>query len=773
MAYTEIKKYMDVHRDNINDLAQWTSLGPYQWLSISYNPGIGRMYNAVPHPYSSNILYTGGASGGLWISQNGGANWVTVTDNLEVLGVSGICIHPTNPGIMYIATGDGDGGANYSIGVLKSTTGGFTWNTTGLSYPVSQGVRINKLMMSPADPDKLIAGANNGIYVTTNAGANWTNVLSSVTRDMEFHPSNPNIIYAAGTLFYKSTNGGANFTQSGAGIPTSGINRLAIGVSPAGTNYVYALASSSSNSGFQGFYRSTNSGDNFVLTTNTPNILGYSPDGSSTGGQGTYDLCVAVSPINVNEVFTGGINIWKSTNAGNDFTCNTYWVYPPTSFGYVHADVHTLDFIGNVLYTGTDGGFFKSTNFGANWIDLSAGLATTQFYRFGGTPMNPDLLIGGTQDNGTNRYTGVWTHVLGADGMEAAVDYTNPNTMYCSIQNGGLRRSFNGGNSFQSMVNNITGSGAWVTPFVLDPVNPQTIYAGFQDVWRSTDQGSFWTKLTDYNGSTFRLLAVAKSNNNYIYAATLNTIYRSTNMGDNWTDITAGLPGNSKTYIAISSTDPNELWVTLSGYTAGEKVYRSTNAGDNWQNISGTLPNLPANTIIYLNPDRLFIGMDVGVFYTDVTMNDWEPFITGLPNVEISEFEIHEGTEKIRAATYGRGIWESPIPPMVGNITGGNNVPQSYKLHQNYPNPFNPVTLIKFDIPSNVKSGPASSMGWSNVKLIVYDILGREVAVIVNQQLQPGSYKLNWNATNFPSGVYFYRLTAGDYTDTKKMTLVK
>jgi photosystem II stability/assembly factor-like uncharacterized protein len=766
-TYREIKKYRSSHTDNINDLSAWSSLGPYNWLTISYNPGIGRMYNAVAHPYSQNILYTGGASGGLWISQNAGLNWVTVTDNLEVLGVSGICIHPTNPSIMYIATGDGDGGANYSIGVLKSSTGGFSWNTTGLSYQVSQGLRIYKMIMSPVNPDILFTVSNQGIHRTTNGGANWTQVLTNSMRDIEFQPSNPNIMYAAGTLFFKSTDAGVTFTQSGTGIPTSGINRLALGVSPAGANYVYALASASANSGFFGFYRSTDAGNTFVETMNSPNILGYASDGSSTGGQGTYDLCVAVSPVNVNEVFTGGINIWKSTNAGDNFTANTYWIYPPTSWGYVHADVHTLDFIGNTLFTGTDGGLFKSTNFGANWIDISAGLATTQFYRFGGTPQNPDLLIGGTQDNGTNRYTGVWTHVLGADGMEACIDYLNQNVMFCSIQNGGLRRSMNGGNSWSSIVNNITGSGGWVTPFVLDPVNPEVIYTGFQDVWQSTDRGSFWRKLTEYNGANFRFMAVAKSDNNYIYAGTYTTIYRSTDKGSTWSDVTSNLPSNSKTYIDISSTDPNKIWVTLSGYTDREKVYYSSNGGGNWTNISGTLPNLPANTIIYLDPDRLFVGMDVGVYYRDDTMTDWEPFMAGLPNVEISEFEIHPGTNKIRAATYGRGIWESLIPPMVGNITGGNNIPHSFKLYQNYPNPFNPQTIIRFDIAA--KSG---------VTLKVFNILGQEIRTLINSEVTSGEKSVVWDGKNnagtvVNSGIYIYELRAGDFRESKKLVFMK
>ncbi len=339
--------------------------------------------------------------------------------------------------------------------------------------------------------------------------------------------------------------------------------------------------------------------------------------------------------------------------------------------------------------------------------------------------------------------------------------------MYCSIQYGGLRRSMNGGNSWSSIVNNITGSGGWVTPFVLDPVDPQTIYTGFQDVWMSTDRGSLWKKQTEYNGANFRFMAIAKSDNNYVYAGTYTTIYKSTDKGSTWADITAGLPSNAKTYLDISSTDPNKIWVTLSGYTDREKVYFSTNGGGNWTNISGTLPNLPANTIIYLDPGRLFVGMDVGVYYIDETMTDWEPFMAGLPNVEISEFELHPGTEKIRAATYGRGIWESLIPPMVGNISSGNNMPHSYKLYQNYPNPFNPQTIIRFDVAS--KTG---------ITLKVFNILGQEIRTLINSEVTPGEKSVVWDGKNnagtvVNSGIYIYELRAGDFRESKKLVFMK
>jgi hypothetical protein len=769
ITYREMKNYRSVHTDNINDESNWVSLGPDKWLSISYNPGIGRINCVTVHPVYPNIVYAGAPSGGLWKSTSSGLNWVVLNDNLPVLGVSGIVVTSRTPGTIYIATGDGDGGATYSIGVLKSTDGGITWDTTGLSYPVSQGSRINKLISNPLNRNILFAACTNGLFRSTNAAADWTQVLSGQIRDIEINQSDFNIFYAvSNTAFYKSTDGGATFSASGSGLPTTGVGRFAIAVTRAGANYVYALAANSTDYGLLGVYRSTDAGENFVLTTSTPNILGYAYDGGSTGGQSWYDLALTVSPVNPNVIFTGGINIWMSTDGGNSFVCNTYWVYPPSQYGYVHADIHSLDFYGNILYSGADGGIFKSTNFGANWIDISEGMSTTQFYRFGGTPQDPNLLIGGTQDNGSNVYKdGVWTHVLGADGMEGAVDPTNTAIMYCSRQNGGLNRSTDGGNNFVPIYGGITGSGGWVTPYILDPVNPATIYTGFQDIWKSTDRGDVWKKISDLNVSSFRAMTVAKSDNNYIYAVNSSTVYRTTDGGSIWTNVTAGLPSNSLTYIEASTTDPKEIWVTLSGYTDKQKIFHSTNAGDNWVNISGSLPNLPANCITYLDPDRLFIGMDVGAYYKDATMSDWEPFMVNLPNVEIDEFEINIPANKIRAATYGRGIWETIIPPMVGTTSNQNNIPDKFELYQNYPNPFNPRTTIKFDIAVN-----------SNVSLRIFNILGQEVRTLVNSELAPGIKTVVWDGTNnsgtvVTSGIYIYVLKAGDYRDTKKMVLLK
>ena len=282
-------------------------------------------------------------------------------------------------------------------------------------------------------------------------------------------------------------------------------------MTPANPEYVYLLAGRNSDSGFYGLYHSANSGLNFSQRSNSPNILGYAPDGSSSGGQSWYDLALAASPTNPDEIFSGGVNIWRSTDGGFNWNINTYWIYTDPAYPYVHADIHTLDFHGDRLFAGADGGIFYTDDRGATWTDISAGMATMQFYRFGGYPGDAGLLIGGAQDNGTNRYnSGQWYHVLGADGMEAAIDYSDPNIMYCCIQNGGLRRSFDGGNSWGDITGGISGNGAWVTPYVIDPHHPQILYAGYSNLWKSTNRGSSWSQISNVF-SGINALAVARA----------------------------------------------------------------------------------------------------------------------------------------------------------------------------------------------------------------------------------------------------------------------
>ncbi len=645
----------------------WTSLGPtgFVWGN-GWNGGVGRLNCIGFHPSNSSIFYVGAPSGGLWKTTTGGTSWTPLTDGMPVLGVSGIAVDYNNTNIIYILTGDGDGGDTYSIGVLKSLDGGETWNATGLTYTIYNNVRGYKLLMHPTNSSILFVVSTDGIFRTVNGGATWTEVFNGSFRDIEFKPGDPTVVYASGgTTFYRSTDTGVTWTQITSGVPSTA-SRIAIGVTPANSSYVYLLTGPATAVGsFKGVYRSTNSGVSFTTRSTTPNILGYSSTGNDAEHQTTYDLAVAVSRTNAESLIIGGINTWVSTNGGTSWTITSMWDNSG-GIGYTHADIHALDVnpLNNYVYCGSDGGIFRTTNFGSTWIDYTSGLAHTQWYRIAGFESNVNLITGGTQDNGSNKWTGGATmeHMLGADGMDCMIDHTNSLILYNSTQNGGLNKSINGGSSFGGIVP-AGATGSWVTPYVMDPLTSTTIYGGYSDVYRSTNGGASWTNMgADGRGA----MAIGTSNTNRVYASYLSTINMSLNAGTSWTNVSAGLPGITISFITINPDNSAEVYVTLSGYTAGQKVYRSLNGGTTWTNISGSLPNVPANCIVFQDNNgvpasAVYVGTDIGVFYRDANHTDWIPFRNGLPTVPVFDLEINYTSSRLTAGTYGRGLWRSEL----------------------------------------------------------------------------------------------------------------
>ncbi|MEY3368177.1 MAG: hypothetical protein RI973_1332 [Bacteroidota bacterium] len=659
----------------------WTPLGPTSWTTgAGWNAGNGRINVVVQDPVNSNIIYVGAASGGLWKSTDGGTTWTPLTDNQAVLGVSGIAIDPANPNTIYIGTGDGDGFDTYGVGVLKSTDGGITWNTTGLSITGPYDyLAVKELLMHPANPGILFAATTRGLYKTTDAAATWTKVLTGTVsgftfevgiQDVKFHPSDPNIIYACTDEFFRSTDGGNTFTQITSGLPAaSSINRFKIAVSADEPDWVYVVGGKEYAHTFQGIYRSTDAGQNFNTGTNAPNMFGYSSIGADNLGQSWYDMAIVVNPADANEVYIGGINIWKSTDGGTSFTIKTQWEIP-NPIGYVHADIHDLTFHGTRLYVGSDGGIYKSEDFGNNWTNLSAGLSITQFYDIGFTSQNSSLLIGGSQDNGTNIYNGspTWNHVIGADGMTCAFNPANPNTIYGSIQLGEILKSTNGGVSFSTIVQpsnfSIHEQSYWVTPFALDPVDTNKIFVGYGKMYRSADGGQTWSADTVGNLIQTRVIKIAPSNTNIIYIAKDRRIYKSTNGGLTWVDRGSNFPSYfTITDIAIHPQDPDKIWITNS-LNEDYQVIESKDGGLTWKNISGNLPALPAMSIAVQpnSNDRLYVGLDVGIYTKDASEINWTPLNNGFPNVIVQEIEINDSAGKLQVGTYGRGAWMADIP---------------------------------------------------------------------------------------------------------------
>ncbi len=663
----EQERYANPNNDSpLTSFGYWQNLGPTNYTNLAgWNPGVGRVNVICFHPSLANTFWLGMPSGGLWETTNGGTSWTPLTDGMPRIGVSGIAVDYNNTNIRYILTGDGDGGDTKSIGVLKTIDGGVTWSSTSLSWTVANDVRGYKLIMHPTNSSILMAVTTLGIYKTTNGGTSWTEVLDGDFRDIEFKPGDPTVVYVSGTsTFYRSVNTGDTWTQVTTGMPV-GAWRIAIAVSPNAPNYVYLFSGPSTAVGaFKGFFLSTNSGTSFSVRSTTPNLLGYSTIGNDTDEQTTYDLAVAVSRTNNADVIVGGINTWSSGNWGTSWTITSWWDTRGNTIGYTHADIHDLAInpLNNYLYCCSDGGVFRSTDFGLNWTDLTSGIANTQWYRIAGIETNVNLLIGGTQDNGSNKWTGstTMTHIQGADGMDAMIDHSNSNIMYYSRQYGTLVKSTDGGATWTGIK---PASGPWVTPYIMNPSNASIIYGGYDDVYKSINGGSSWMNMGVSGTSA---MAIGTNNTNTVYAASGTSIWRSDNAGTNWTLINAGLSSNSVSSIAVNPDNSMDVFVTVGNYIAGQKVYESSNGGASWTNISGTLPNIVMNCIAYEDnngvPDNaLYIGTDLGVYYRDVNTGDWIPFQNGLPNVPVSDLEINEVSGVIRAASYGRGLWSSAL----------------------------------------------------------------------------------------------------------------
>lgn len=691
----------------------WVSEGPS--TSSGGYAGLGRLNCVSFTPGSTSEYYAGACSGGIWHTADDGATWTVLNDSVPVLGVSDILVinAATGPNTLYIATGDRDGGSvwslggqqsndNNSVGVLKSIDGGATWTTTGLSFTASQKIRVNRLLMDPNSAYQIIyAATSNGVYKSTDGGINWPLVSTNSFIDMEFKPGDPTTLYGSteGTpaKIYKSTNSGVSWTQIAS---YSSGNRAELAVSYNQPTWVYALvsANSSGGGGLLGIYQSTNSGASYSQvfngSTSGNNLLGWSCNGTGSGGQGTYDLCIAADPNNASTIYIGGVNTWKSTDGGSTFSIVNHWTgCSSPSAQNVHADKHFLVFqhASSTLFEANDGGLYKTADGGVNWTHLSSGMAISQFYRLGVGQSGPNEIIGGLQDNGTKALlSGTWSDVIGGDGFECIIDYTDKNTQYGALYYGDIYKTTNYWGSSNQISGSIPGSGAWCTPYIIDPLNNSTLYVGYDEVFKSTNQGSSWSQISNQGGNKLRSMAISNSNTNYIYAADLGDIFRTTNGGgptQSWSNVSSNLPTgtNNITYVTVKADDPDFVWVSMGGYDANG-VYETTNGGGSWNNISAGLPQLPVMCVVQNHQYtgiELYAATDVGVYVKRDGAN-WVAFNDGLPNVLVTELEIYYDAvdpddNKIYAASFGRGIWSSdlynpnvaPVASFMGTPTSG------------------------------------------------------------------------------------------------------
>ena len=656
------KKQAQFNRSNMSlPVSNWQPVGPFTHTNTgSWSSGQGRVNIVHVDPSNPNTVYLGAPAGGLWKSTNNGSTWIPLTDELPQIGVSGIAVDYSNASVIYIATGDKDAGDSYSVGVFKSIDGGSTWNATA-TMGGSNPSRAGDLLIHPTNNQILWCATNNGIFKTVNAGTTWSQVQSGdfAQGSIRLKPGDPSTVYAVSdTNFYRSTDTGSTFSQITDGLPVSS-NRLLLDVTPANSNYVYVLSATTGNA-MQGIYKSIDGGTTWIKTSSNETTTGDVFEST----QAWYDLALAVSTTNAEELYTGCLNVWKSTDGGATVTKLNNWSSPATP-SYTHADIHYLGFHGTKLFCGSDGGIYVSSNGGNNFTDLTAGVQISQFYKIAVAKQSATNMVGGLQDNGGHAYSGgQWKNYYGADGMDTAINPNNPNQFYGFIQSGGnLYISNNAGNGLSNSVAAPAGvSGNWVTPLAINAAGD--LFAGYNNLYKLSSGAWVQQNTGTIGNGTIELVSVDPSNDNIMYIANGSTLYKSTNLGVTFTNVYSASSGI--TSIEVHSSDSNIVYLTTQGSFG--QVLKSTNGGATFTNISSGLPNIGKNIIVHQgrNTDNpLYVGTDLGVYYRDDSMTSWQAFDTNLPNVSMTDLEINLEDGKLIAATYGRGIWQTNIPVQI------------------------------------------------------------------------------------------------------------
>lgn len=721
--------------------------------------GYGRVNAIGFHPTDSTKIYVGAPTGGFWLTDDYGQTWKTSSDTIPAIGVSSIVVNKDHPDTIYIGTGDrvlGDMGN----GVMLSADGGLTWQTknTGMGE-----LPVCMLVMHPDSSNILIAATKDGIYKTTDCAENWTRVLNSKEkhRDIEYKPGDPSVVYAEGNgKLYISENYGNTWevvSDNGtSNLPDA--NRLVIGVSPANPDVVYCLSTSGED--LEGFYKSTDAGKTFTLQSTSPDIIGW---------QGWYNLAIAVDPLDENTIYGAGVYIYKSTDGGNSWTKKQ---------GINHVDIHALEFspANGKLFNGNDGGVGYTNDGGAdNWNDISQGLGITQIYRVGMSAKNRDSIIIGTQDNGTALYSdNEFFTLISGDGTDCMFDYENSNYVYFSNHEGGIKRSKDGGKSFESMIANISEKGGWVTPFILDNQNPNTIYTGFQSIWRydsirNYDKSVTWKQISTPISAQVQIIEQSPANPDVMYVSYYkSSFYHTKDLSSDepiWNISPFVSASPPVTDVAASPTNEGTVYMTKT-----DQVLKSTDYGFTWKDITGNIPTeIPIQTLVVDSTgedEAIYVGTMTSVYYKDASMTDWILFSNGLPTSEVRELQIYYDKEnrknsRLRAATYGRGLWESTLYPKAVVSLENTNENIDNNNFNLFPNPTEGELTLEIKAKTN-----------ESTNLIIYSTNG-QVVKNIPIELKNGINTFSINLTGISKGIYQININFANEQSLSRQIILK
>ncbi|MEK7329725.1 MAG: FlgD immunoglobulin-like domain containing protein [Candidatus Eisenbacteria bacterium] len=776
----------------------WQAAGPFN---------IGGRVTALAVAPGGTTIYLASANGGVFRSDDAGVNWTSIFDRDFAFSIGALALDPADPNTVYCGTGEANSAVDPydGSGLYRTRDGGQTWQYLGLQ----ETRRIGRVAVDPSNPNRIFVAAmgtqfstnaDRGLYRSQDGGQSWSKVLflndSTGCADVVINPAHPETVYCStwervrhptyrrafgpGCGIWRSIDSGTSWTRLSNGLPTptDSVGRIGLAIAPSRPSMVYAQIITGTIGGYsgRGMYRSGDGGDTWVRR----DVSGFT---GIFGGFGWYFGDMAVDPTNPDQVYALGVDLVRSTNGGSSFS---------SVMGNAHVDHHAIwidPSNPNRIYLGNDGGFYSSLVGGTTWTKAVT-LDITQFYAGAIDPSNPARLLGGTQDNNTLITTGspsAWAAILGGDGFYCAVNATNPAVIIAEWQfccgRTGPRRSVNSGASWTTPTGfNTADRYNWSTPLVMNPLNPNVILVGSHRVYRSTDNGVSYSilsgDLTTNNTSslltysTITTLEISAADTSTYYAGTDDgKVWRSTNRGATWTDISAGLPVRWVTRLAADPVDAQVVYVTLSGFTADEsvaRVYRSADKGSTWVSIAGNLPNIPLNDLVVDPTDtqRLYVATDLGVYWTPDQGALWVPLGTGLPFTAVFDLNLHAPSRSLVAATHCRSQWKLDLtqaPVAVEPAGAGARL----ALSAPRPNPSRGETRLTLELGSPGRA-----------EVAVFDAAGRRVRTLLAGGLEPGRHVVAWDGMDESggragAGVYFVRARVASGEATRRVVRVE
>ncbi|MBP6185215.1 MAG: hypothetical protein KA479_09765 [Saprospiraceae bacterium] len=775
------------NRDGQVPAANWQPLGPNKMEEMG-----GRMISHAFEPGNSQVIWAGSASGGLWLSENGGDSWQPMTDQIPSTGIGAVAVNPLNPNSILIGTGEGYAIGNTirpGLGVFKSNSRGLNWSPTDFDYLQTDGVSAFKIVWSNLDTNNVWLAATNGIWKSSNAGQSWTlkkgdgsNQATAICDDLVLHPTNPEILFAAieSDGVWKSTDGGENWLKLGGGLPATDLNFISLDMCKNQPDVLYASISSGQTTGWhlRGLYRSNDSGENWVKIQNAPNAMcpPNPPVGASC--QGWYDNVVAVSPENPDIIWLGGVSLWRSNNGGqnwthHDYTACTNCPLPQSCRTYV--DQHDFAFDPGdlqTLYVFNDGGISKSTDGGNCWHRKNEGLVTAQFYAIASGRSDPGTIVAGTQDHGlqgiklsenTNMAWDRWGYL---DGSDVEVNATNADMLFGGWVNGTYWRSSGGVHTLATQITNginlSENIGFFFAILRQHPVSPLTLLGANQKrLYKTTNGGNSWSAVQAMNEP--KVFEFDQADPNFAYCAAWSfdgsrSFWRSENSGNTWSQLVQN-PGWRVTDIKSSPLQSGVVYVSRnSNLPDVAHIYKSENYGETWTPIQGDLPDLPVNAIAphHFAPGVVFAATDLGVFVTCNDGETWTEYNDNLPVSFTLDIEFNPVDTTLRIGTLGRGAWITKAwMPDVSPTIDINN-PAGFGITSLSPNPVSDILRIQYFLGKT-----------ADVRLEVVNQLGQNVKSLFAGKLDAGQYETIWrgqtdNGLHVPFGIFFVRLIVGN-----------